>query len=165
MRLSTLHAPVRRDPPRDADCSHLQLLVRAGYVRGLGAGVFGHLPLGARTLERLGALMRQEWARLDLVVLDLGRPGDEVSAAAVALYQRLAASGIAGLLDDTADRAGVEFSRADLAGYPFQTVVGSRGLARAEVEWEDRRTGARVPVAVEDVVRHARAAIEEDTRR
>jgi prolyl-tRNA synthetase len=60
MRLSRLLGRTLRQPPSDAHLSSHQLLTRAGYVRGLEAGLFAYLPLGRRVLSHLRTLVRQE---------------------------------------------------------------------------------------------------------
>jgi prolyl-tRNA synthetase len=59
MRLSTLLGKTLRQPPSDAHLSSHQLLVRAGYVRTLEAGLPAYLPLGHRVLHRLQSVTRQ----------------------------------------------------------------------------------------------------------
>jgi prolyl-tRNA synthetase len=62
MRLTTLFGKTLRQPPSEAHLLSHQLLVRAGYVRTLEGGLFGYLPLGRRTLERLQGLVRRALA-------------------------------------------------------------------------------------------------------
>ena len=64
MRLSRLLGRTFRQPPADAHLISHQLLVRAGFVRALEAGLFACLPLGQQTLLRLQSLVRDELARL-----------------------------------------------------------------------------------------------------
>lgn len=49
-----------REAPADAEVASHQLLVRAGFVRQLAAGVFSALPLGLRSVRRLEAIIREE---------------------------------------------------------------------------------------------------------
>jgi len=58
--MSALLARTRRDAPADADAISHQLLVRAGYVRRVAAGVYALLPLGLRVLRNIEALVRAE---------------------------------------------------------------------------------------------------------
>ncbi|MEZ4269255.1 MAG: proline--tRNA ligase, partial [Myxococcota bacterium] len=60
MRMSALHAPTLRDAPREAEVVSHQLLVRAGYMRQLAAGIYNLLPLGLRTVHRISAIIREE---------------------------------------------------------------------------------------------------------
>ncbi len=64
MRLSMLVGRTLRQPPADAHLPSHQLLVRAGYVRALEAGLFAYLPLGQCALHRLQSLVRRELAPL-----------------------------------------------------------------------------------------------------
>jgi hypothetical protein len=67
----------------------------------------------------------------------------------------LAAAGIEVVLDDRDERAGVKFADADLIGWPFQLVVGKRGIANGVVEIKTRASGERgeigLDVAIEQV--------------
>ncbi len=60
MHLSHLFSQTLREVPADADVVSHQLLVRAGFIRQLGAGIFNYLPLGYRTLNRIMDIMREE---------------------------------------------------------------------------------------------------------
>jgi prolyl-tRNA synthetase len=52
MRLSQLFFTTLRDDPNDAEMPSHRLLVRAGYVRQLGSGIYSLLPLGFRVAKR-----------------------------------------------------------------------------------------------------------------
>jgi prolyl-tRNA synthetase len=60
MRMSQLFSQTLRDAPADADIASHQLLLRAGYIRQLGAGIFNILPLGQRALSKIEAIIREE---------------------------------------------------------------------------------------------------------
>ena len=62
MRLSKLLGKTLREPPSEAHLPSHELLARAGYLRGLEAGLFAYLPLGHRALNRLQMLVRRELA-------------------------------------------------------------------------------------------------------
>ncbi|MBB3111246.1 prolyl-tRNA synthetase [Paenibacillus phyllosphaerae] len=57
---SQLFAPTLRENPADAEAISHQLLIRAGYIRQLSAGVYSLLPLGRRALRRLETIIREE---------------------------------------------------------------------------------------------------------
>ena len=59
MRVSQLFGATLRAAPSDELFSH-QLLLRAGYLQQLAAGIFSLLPLGARSQERIRRILRQE---------------------------------------------------------------------------------------------------------
>ena len=60
MRMSRLFSQTLRAAPADADVVSHQLLLRAGYVRPLAAGIFSYLPLARRALNKVEAIVREE---------------------------------------------------------------------------------------------------------
>jgi prolyl-tRNA synthetase len=60
MRLSKLFSRTLRETPSEAEVSSHQLLVRAGFIRQLGAGIFSYLPLARRALTKIENIMRHE---------------------------------------------------------------------------------------------------------
>ncbi len=60
MRASRLLLPTLRDDPADAVAASHKLLVRAGYVRQVGSGLWSFMPLGFRTLTRTMQVIREE---------------------------------------------------------------------------------------------------------
>jgi prolyl-tRNA synthetase len=60
MRLSKLFFTSLRDNPADAEMASHRLLVRAGYIRQLGAGIYSLLPLGFRVSQRIEQVIREE---------------------------------------------------------------------------------------------------------
>ena len=60
MRLSKLFSRTLRDDPSDAETPGHRLLLRAGYVRPLTAGVFSYLPLALRALRKIETIIREE---------------------------------------------------------------------------------------------------------
>jgi prolyl-tRNA synthetase len=64
MRLSRLFFTTLRDDPSDAEMPSHRLLVRAGYVRQLGSGIYSLLPLGLRVNKRVEQVIREEMDRI-----------------------------------------------------------------------------------------------------
>ncbi len=60
MRYSQLFAKTLREAPKDADTTNHRLLVQAGYVRQVMAGVYSYLPLGVRVLNNISQIVREE---------------------------------------------------------------------------------------------------------
>ncbi|TMB57043.1 MAG: proline--tRNA ligase [Chloroflexi bacterium] len=60
MRLSKLFFTSLRDDPAEAEMVSHRLLVRAGYIRQLGAGIYTLLPLGFRVQQRIEQVIREE---------------------------------------------------------------------------------------------------------
>lgn len=60
MRMSQLFSQTLREAPADAEVESHKLLVRAGYIQQLAAGIFTYLPLAKRVLTKIENIMRQE---------------------------------------------------------------------------------------------------------
>ena len=60
LRMSNLFLRTLRDDPADAEVPSHKLLVRAGYIRRIAAGIYSWLPLGVITLRNVENVIRQE---------------------------------------------------------------------------------------------------------
>ncbi len=60
MRYSRLFIPTLKEAPTDAEAVSHKLMVRAGYVRQLAAGLYIYLPLGIRVMEKINRIIREE---------------------------------------------------------------------------------------------------------
>ncbi|HCG29860.1 MAG TPA: proline--tRNA ligase, partial [Chloroflexi bacterium] len=65
MRYSGMFGKTRRDAPAGTDTISASLLIRAGFVRQLGAGIHSYLPLGWRSLRKIERIIREEMERID----------------------------------------------------------------------------------------------------
>ena len=63
LRMSTLFLRTLRDDPADAEVPSHRLLVRAGYIRRIAAGIYSWLPLGVITLRNIENIVREEMDR------------------------------------------------------------------------------------------------------
>jgi prolyl-tRNA synthetase len=59
-RASQLFLPTLREPPADAEAASHRLLVRGGFIRQIGAGLWAMLPLGWRVHMRIEQIIREE---------------------------------------------------------------------------------------------------------
>ena len=59
-RMSQLFSQTLREAPSEAEVISHQLLLRAGFIRQLAAGVFTYLPLAWRSLRKMGDILREE---------------------------------------------------------------------------------------------------------
>lgn len=84
------------------------------------------------------------------MLINLDPKNPEVTEKVDQIYQYLQDSGIEVLLDDRAERPGIKFNDADLLGFPMRIVIGSRGLSRGVAECQDRRTGDKVEIAIDN---------------
>ena len=60
MRVSRLMLVTLRDVPADAEIASQQLLIRGGYIRRVGSGIYAYLPLMWRVLQRVMRIVREE---------------------------------------------------------------------------------------------------------
>ena len=67
MKQSQMLIPTLREMPSDAQVISHALMVRAGYVRQVSAGIYAYLPLASRTIEKFKAIMREEFEKIGAV--------------------------------------------------------------------------------------------------
>src|SRR5918996_959285 len=60
MRLAKSLVPTLREDPADAEALSHKLMLRAGLVRQLAAGIYVYLPIGQRALDKICAIVREE---------------------------------------------------------------------------------------------------------
>jgi len=60
VRASTYFAPTLREVPAEAEIPSHKLLLRAGYLRKLGAGVYTYLPLAWKVIRKMEQVLREE---------------------------------------------------------------------------------------------------------
>ena len=77
---------------------------------------------------------------------------EECATVCEQIVDGLCAEGIEVVVDDRDERPGFKFSDNDLMGFPYQVVLGKRGLKNGTVELKDRATGEREDVAIDEVV-------------
>ncbi len=101
-RQSELFLPTLRDDPADAEAVSHKLLVRAGMIRQVGAGLWSFLPAGWRTHEKIVQIVREEMDAIG---------GQEMSMPVITpaeLWQKTGRAGIPELFKLN-DRAGRDF--------------------------------------------------------
>ena len=64
MRMSQLFGQTLRRPPADAQVASHQLLIQAGFIRQLGAGIFSYLHLARRSMTKIENILRDEMDRI-----------------------------------------------------------------------------------------------------
>ena len=60
MRMTKMFSTTLREEPSEAEIPSHQLLLRAGFIRQLGAGIFSYLPLARRSMTQIENIMREE---------------------------------------------------------------------------------------------------------
>jgi prolyl-tRNA synthetase len=63
-RWSKLFVPTLREAPADAEVASHKFLLRAGYIRQLGAGIYNYLPMAQRSLNKIIGLVREEMDKI-----------------------------------------------------------------------------------------------------
>ena len=60
MRMSTMFGRTLREAPSDVEVASHGLLLRAGFIRQLAAGIFSYLPLARRSIGKIEKILREE---------------------------------------------------------------------------------------------------------
>jgi prolyl-tRNA synthetase len=69
MRTSRFHLGTIKEAPADAELVSHRLMLRAGYIRRLAAGIYTWLPLGVRALRKVESVVREEMDRAGAIEL------------------------------------------------------------------------------------------------
>ena len=64
MRWTQFFIPTLRDDPADAESTSHKLLLRAGMIRQLGAGIYSYLPLAQIVINKISRIIREEMAEI-----------------------------------------------------------------------------------------------------
>ena len=115
-----------------------------GVSRTLAASVEQHN-------DENGIIWPVSIAPYEVAVIPLDPKQEECAAACDAVVDALCDAGIEVIVDDRNERPGVKFADNDLMGFPFQIVLGKRGLKNGTCELKDRATGEREDVALDQV--------------
>ncbi|QSV44877.1 proline--tRNA ligase [Geobacter benzoatilyticus] len=69
MRYSQYFVPTVKETPSDAEVISHQLMLRAGMIRKLAAGIYNYLPLGLRSIRKVEQIVREEMNRAGAIEL------------------------------------------------------------------------------------------------
>jgi len=77
-RTSTLYAPTLKEVPAEAEIASHRLMLRAGMIRKVSAGIYTFLPLGLRSLRKIERIIREEMDRIGCqeLLLSIVQPAD-----------------------------------------------------------------------------------------
>lgn len=106
-----------------------------------------------QNFDRDGIIWPKSIAPFDIEILPLNMNDEKTVEVAERLYVELQEKGLAVLMDDRNERAGVKFKDADLIGIPTQIVIGEKNLKEGLIEIKDRKTRDAVKVNIEDVTK------------
>ncbi len=78
MRMSNMFSRTLREAPNGADSKGYEYLLRAGYIRQMGAGIFSLLPLGFKATQKIENIIREEMNAIDAqeILMPLVNPAD-----------------------------------------------------------------------------------------
>ena len=71
VRASNFLIPTLKDDPADAEAISHKLLVRGGFIRQVGSGLYTYLPLGWRVMRQIDRIIREE---MDTIGQDMLMP-------------------------------------------------------------------------------------------
>jgi prolyl-tRNA synthetase len=63
MKASATFISTLKEAPSDAEIASHQLMMRAGFIKRLGAGIYNYMPLGLRVIRKVEAIIREEMNR------------------------------------------------------------------------------------------------------
>ena len=69
MKASQTFISTQKESPADAEVASHQLMMRGGFIKRLGAGIYNYMPLGLRVIRKLEAIIRDEMNRAGAVEL------------------------------------------------------------------------------------------------
>jgi prolyl-tRNA synthetase len=69
MKASQTFIATLKEAPADAEVASHQLMMRAGFIKRLGAGIYNYMPLGLRVIRKVEAIIREEMNRAGAVEL------------------------------------------------------------------------------------------------
>jgi len=71
MKASRFFISTLKEAPADAEVASHQLMVRAGLIKKLGAGIYSYMPMGLRVIRKVEAIVREEMNRAGAVELSM----------------------------------------------------------------------------------------------
>jgi prolyl-tRNA synthetase len=110
--------------------------------------------------DERGIIWPEPMAPFSVAIAPIGYGKSEaVRELADLLHDELGAAGIEVLLDDRDERPGVMFADLELIGIPYRVTIGDRGLKEGMVEFQSRRDGAAMKIAIDAIAAHIKAKL------
>jgi prolyl-tRNA synthetase len=69
MKASATFISTQKEAPADAEVTSHKLMMRAGFIKRLGAGIYNYMPLGLRVIRKVEAIIREEMNRAGAIEL------------------------------------------------------------------------------------------------
>jgi prolyl-tRNA synthetase len=115
-----------------------QTMIMGCYGIGIGRTVAACIE---QNHDEQGIVWPLPLAPYPVIITPVNVNNEALAKAAEGMYHELESRGIAVLLDDRDERAGVKFMDADLIGLPLRVTIGPKRLAEGQVEIRERRSG------------------------
>lgn len=100
-------------------------------------------------------------APYEVSVIPLDPKKEDCAKATDRLVQELLDAGLDVVVDDRDERPGFKFADNDLMGFPYQIVIGKRGLKNGTFELKDRATGEREDISIDEAAAIVAARVSE----
>ena len=100
-------------------------------------------------------------APYEVSVIPLDPKKEDCAKATDRLVQELLDAGLNVVVDDRDERPGFKFADNDLMGFPYQIVIGKRGLKNGTFELKDRATGEREDISIDEAAAIVAARVRE----
>ena len=100
-------------------------------------------------------------APYEVSVIPLDPKKEDCAKATDRLVQELLDAGLDVVVDDRYERPGFKFADNDLMGFPYQIVIGKRGLKNGTFELKDRATGEREDISIDEAATIVAARVRE----
>ena len=100
-------------------------------------------------------------APYEVSVIPLDPKKEDCAKATDRLVQELLDAGLDVVVDDRDERPGFKFADNDLMGFPYQIVIGKRGLKNGTFELKDRATGEREDISIDEAAAIVTARVRE----
>ncbi len=71
MHASQFHISTLKEAPADADIVSQQLMIRAGMIKKISAGIYNYMPMGLRVIRKVDAIVREEMNRAGAIELTM----------------------------------------------------------------------------------------------
>ena len=71
MKASQFLVSTLKEAPADAEVVSHQLMIRAGMIKRLGAGIYNYMPMGLRVIRKVEAIVREEMNRAGAIELSM----------------------------------------------------------------------------------------------
>jgi prolyl-tRNA synthetase len=69
MKASATFISTQKEAPADAEITSHRLMMRAGFIKRLGAGIYNYMPMGLRVIRKVEAIVREEMNRAGAIEL------------------------------------------------------------------------------------------------